>query len=79
MDKKEGIRLLSEFNLSLSTQVPLYILVLGFSPRRAIPLSNVTILVRRKGREGWRERRGSDESRVAYIRTIYSSLFSIHE
>ena len=24
--------------------VPLYILVLGFSPRRAIPLSNVTIL-----------------------------------
>jgi hypothetical protein len=26
--------------------VPLYILVLGFSPKRAIPLSNVTILVR---------------------------------
>jgi len=25
--------------------VPLYILVLGFSPKRAIPLSNVTILV----------------------------------
>jgi hypothetical protein len=33
----------------------LYILVLGFSPRRAIPLSNVTILVRGKGKEGRRK------------------------
>jgi len=36
--------------------VPLFMLLLDFSPRRAIPLSNVTILVRREGgREGGRE------------------------
>lgn len=38
--------------------VPLYILVLGFSPRRAIPLSNVTILVREEGREEGKGRKG---------------------
>lgn len=55
----------------LSTQVPLYILVLGFSPRRAIPLSNVTILVGRTGREGGNGRRAGRTLENTYSCRIF--------
>ena len=52
--------------------VPLFMLVLDFSPRRAIPLSNVTILVRREGgreggREGLKETKGGKKAKTLHL------------